>query len=146
MSEEMIVSAVCQFPTRHVVLTGGEPSLFITASLCNMLHEKGKFIAIETNGTHSLPVGIDWVTLSPKDSFLPNAQIVLRHCDELKAVFDGNEPYEYNEIEAKYRYLQPCDTGDEEKNRVLTAKAIDYCMSHPNWNLSLQIHKFLNIR
>ena len=69
MSEEEILSITKSFPAKHVVLTGGEPSLFVKETLLEKLHAQEKFIAIETNGTHELPKGIDWITLSPKKGF-----------------------------------------------------------------------------
>ena len=64
--KEDIVSEVAKYPAHHVVITGGEPSLFLTHSLVEALHQAGKFVAVETNGTHPLPDNVDWVTLSPK--------------------------------------------------------------------------------
>ena len=66
LSEAEIVAKVAQWPARHVVITGGEPSLFLTASLVEQLHSIGKFVAVETNGTHPLPEQVDWVTLRRK--------------------------------------------------------------------------------
>lgn len=70
--EEDIVAEVAKYPAHHVVITGGEPSLFLTHSLVEALHQAGKFVAVETNGTHPLPDNVDWVTLSPKDRFESN--------------------------------------------------------------------------
>ena len=66
MSDEEILAEVRKYPARTVILTGGEPSLWIDEELINLLHQAGKFICIETNGTHPLPDGIDWITCSPK--------------------------------------------------------------------------------
>ena len=95
MSEEAIVETVTQWPARHVVITGGEPSLFLTPTLVERLHAAGKFVAVETNGTHPLPDNVDWITLSPKDAFEPHATPVLTRCDELKVVCDGTPPPTY---------------------------------------------------
>ena len=70
MTDEEIVEAVKAYPARLVVITGGEPSLQLTKSLVNALHDIDKIVAVETNGTHSLPGNVDWITLSPKDNFL----------------------------------------------------------------------------
>ena len=132
-----------------VVLTGGEPSLFVDEALIDALHQAGCYVAIETNGTHSLPKGIDWVTLSPKDCFVSNAQVIIAHADEVKLVFDGTnaEAVErYSAFPATYYYLQPCDTGSDDRNRELTAAAVSYCLVHSQWSLSLQQHKLIGIR
>ena len=149
MTEEEIVAEVLRYPARNVVITGGEPSLQLTKSLVKMLHEKSRWVAVETNGTHSLPSNIDWITLSPKDQWLGAEAIPrLRMVDEIKLVYDGeHEPNEYANIMSTHgHFLQPCDTGDAERNAELVQRAVEYCKAHPRWRLSLQIHKILNIR
>lgn len=134
-------------PCRFVVLTGGEPSLQITEEFVGSLVDRGYFVAVETNGTRPLPQNVSWVTCSPKFEFCNNASVRLEHIDELKAIYCGdNQSIEdYEAIPARYRYLQPCDTGDTERNRQLTAGAISYIKDHPDWRLSIQLHKILNI-
>ena len=128
-----------------VVLTGGEPSLSIDGALTAALHAAGKTVAIETNGTRPLPPGIDWVTLSPKSDFAEAATPVLTSCDELKVIYTG-EPFDtFPHITARHRFLQPCDTGDARRNAQLTLQAARWCMAHPGWRLSLQIHKIIGI-
>lgn len=146
LSEAEAVRQVAAFPARHVVLTGGEPSLFATPSFVAALHAAGKYVAIETNGTHPLLEGIDWVTLSPKDAFVEAAHPVLTRCDELKLLFTGVPLPSYPGVACTHRFLQPCDTGDEAENRRLLALAVDYCKAHPDWRLSLQTHKYIGIR
>lgn len=146
MSEAEIVATVSQYPARLVVVTGGEPSLFLTESLVDGLHNLGKMVAVETNGTHPLPANIDWVTLSPKDAFISEARPLLRSCDELKVVFDGTPLPDYADIDTQHRFLQPCDTGDKRRNSDITAQAVSYIQSHPEWRLSLQTHKIINIQ
>ena len=149
MTEEEIVAEVRRYPARNVVVTGGEPSLQLTKGLVKQLHEESRWVAVETNGTHSLPGNVDWITLSPKDPWLGrDAAPRLRTVDEIKLVFDGeHEPDEYAHIMSTHgRFLQPCDTGDAERNAELVRRAVEYCKSHPQWRLSLQIHKILNIR
>lgn len=152
MSEEEIMCEVAKYPARHVVITGGEPTLQLTPSLVNKLHEAGKFVQIETNGTRHLYDGldylIDWVTVSPKYGGAPKIQRI----DELKVVFDIAHP-EYiaklENVEARYRntyYLQPCDRNDTEYNKTNLTSCIKYIMEHPKWKLSLQTHKMLNMR
>ena len=148
MSAEDIIESISRYaPCLLVVLTGGEPSLFIDDNLIGQLNEHGYEIAIETNGTNMLPDGISHVTLSPKDEFCNGADVRLKKCDELKVVYTGgNNPLKYDYIETNHRVLQPCDTGNPEKNRRLIAEAMQFCLRHPEWRLSLQLHKILDIR
>lgn len=150
MSEEEIVKVVASFPAQHVVITGGEPSLFLTSSFVELFHQQGKYVAVETNGTHALPENVDWITLSPKDAFIQaengKATPILARCDEIKVVFDGSLLPDYSHIAATHRFVQPCDTGNEEKNRQIIQETIAFIQAHPSWRLSLQTHKLLNIR
>ena len=141
-----IISAVSRYPARHTVLTGGEPSLWITDELTDALHRAGKYIAVETNGIRPLPEGVDWITCSPKTDIFPEAEVRIDRCDELKAVYNGQDMSAYGSINATHRFIQPCDTGDPETNRALLAECIRFCKAHPEWRLSLQTHKYINIR
>lgn len=124
-----------------VVFTGGEPTLQLTAELCEGLHWCGFQIAVETNGTRHPPRGVDWLTVSPK----ARAELVVRRGDELKLVYpqDGVDPERYTELDFRHFFLQPMDGPDVEAN---TAAAIDYCLRHPHWRLSMQTHKVLGLR
>ena len=148
MTEGEIIEEVSRYKAQLVVITGGEPALQLTESLVEMLHLLGKTVAVETNGTVELPKNVDWITLSPKDAFLgEKATPVLKYADELKLIFDDkNEPKLYQNININHRFLQPCDTGDASKNKEIIQKTIEYCKEHPEWRLSLQTHKILNIR
>ena len=131
-----------------LVLTGGEPSLWIDDEFVTTLKSlTGKTLAIETNGTRHLPQGIDWVTLSPKDTF-PGGNLepcVLRSCDELKVVYRGQDLNHYDHIEAKHRFLQPCYCPDEEERHRNVALTVNTVLSHPTWRLSLQTHRLVGI-
>ena len=151
MSEEEIVEAVRHYPARHVVVTGGEPALQLTESLVDALHAVGRYVAVETNGTHPLPDNVDWVTLSPKSAFVDGAEVVLTRADEIKVVYDGiHDPEKQltalNSQLTTLLFLQPCDTGDPSHNAQITAATVEYIKSHPEWRLSLQIHKILDIQ
>ena len=156
MSEDEIVEAVLQYPTRYVVITGGEPTLQITASLCDKLHAHGLYLMMETNGTRPLPEGcqIDWITCSPKlidveEGKRKIATIRLRHIDELKVVFEDSSTQDmalYEQIPATEYRLQPCDTQDPLCNQAILNKTIKYILQHPKWKLSLQTHKILHVR
>lgn len=138
---------IADYPSRHLVFTGGEPSLQLDALTVRFFKEKGYFIQVETNGTRPLPPGIDWVTCSPKDYFCSHAAICLEQVDEVKAVFDGNvNPEKYLRIPAKRYSLQPCDVGDKLKNEAILKQCVDYILSHPSWRLSLQTHKIINVK
>ncbi len=148
MSEDEIAGEAAKYPAKHVVITGGEPSLQLTASLIDKLHECGKFVAIETNGTHNIPENIDWITLSPKDTFVNTntAKVIIKHCNELKLVYNGMQPALYPTVHSDHYFLQPCDTGDDLRNKQLIKDTIEFCKTSPKWRLSLQTHKILDIR
>ena len=149
MSSQEIVDEVNKYPYAPLlVLTGGEPSLFINEAFVAELKQKtGKKIAIETNGTRPLPSNLDWVTLSPKSAFEGgNAEpCVLTHCDELKVVYLGQDLAQYKDIDAKHRFLQPCFCENETMRQANMKACVDAVMQNPGWRLSLQIHRVLNI-
>ena len=124
-----------------VVCTGGEPLLQIDSGLIEAFHRHRIEIAVETNGTLPLPEGIDWVCVSPK----ANADLVVEAGDELKLVFPQNDapPERYEGLAFKHFFLQPMDGPQLQENQQLAAA---YCCTHPQWRLSLQIHKLLGIR
>jgi len=123
-----------------VVCTGGEPLLQLDESLVKAFHDLGLEVAIETNGTLLPPPGIDWICVSPK----AGAELRLTYGDELKLVFpqEGIQPEMVGELDFAYFFLQPKAGPDLEQN---TRSAIRYCLAHPQWRLSLQIHKLLGI-
>ncbi len=140
MTEEEIVEAVGRYPARHIVITGGEPALQLTATLLNALRGAGFFVQIETNGTMPLPPGADWITCSPK------GEPRLQHIDELKVLYWGQDISHHESLPAKERRLQPLDTGDEERNKDITQLTLQYILEHPTWKLSMQTHKILGVR
>lgn len=148
MSEEEILLQVSEYESDMVVITGGEPAIQITESLVDKLHQIGKFVAVETNGTLPLPSNIDWITVSPKNAYLGEiARPILESAHELKLVYDGKiTPELYENIKTNYRFLQPCDMGDDVQNRMVVDKTVDYCKKNPQWRLSLQTQKIINIR
>ena len=146
----LLVGQVMQYPGAPlIVLTGGEPSLWINDEFVTELKQMtGKRIAIETNGTHPLPDGIDWVTLSPKSGIGDSGDfpVVLTCCDELKVVYLGQDLAQYEGITATHRYLQPCWVDDVDqcrRNMQATVKAV---LDNPQWRLSLQTHRILGIQ
>ena len=151
---------------RRVCITGGEPSLQLDSLLIDAIHRAGFQIHLETNGTRPLPPGIDWITLSPKTDFVGAVQgrVVLPEADELKLVYTGkNDPAEWAGFPAAYHFLQPCDLGEvcpadggdapagkagsevDIEASDTTSATLRYALSHPEWRVSLQIHKILGI-
>ena len=149
MSTQEIVDEVNKYPLAPmVVLTGGEPSLFVNEAFVEELKQKtNKIIAIETNGTRPLPSNLDWVTLSPKKAFAGGDifPCIVRRCDELKVVYLGQDLAQYEDFEAKHRFLQPCFCENETLRQANMKACVDAVMRNPQWRLSLQIHRVLNI-
>lgn len=123
-----------------VVCTGGEPLLQMDEALIAAFHSLGFMVAVETNGTLLPPAGIDWICVSPK----AGARLLLTSGRELKLVYpqEGISPEEFEGLDFQHFFLQPLAGKDTERN---TRLAVDYCLKHPQWRLSLQTHKLLNI-
>lgn len=123
-----------------VVCTGGEPLLQLDEELVAEFHQAGFEVAVETNGTRHAPPGLDWICVSPK----AGAELVLRAGHELKLIFPqaGAEPELYENLDFRHFFLQPMDGAARERNTQL---AVQYCLEHPQWRLSLQTHKLLGI-
>lgn len=126
---------------RFVVCTGGEPLLQVDGDLLDALHAEGFVVAVETNGTREAPASVDWVCVSPK----AGARLVQTRGNELKLVFPqpAAMPEEFDRLDFENFFLQPMDGPAVEEN---TRLAVEYCLSHPKWRLSLQTHKMLGIR
>ena len=126
---------------RFVVCTGGEPLLQLDPPLIEALHARGFAIAIETNGTLPLPHGLDWVCVSPK----AGAALVVTAGDELKIVVPqaGLSPLDFAGLDFRRFSVQPMDGPERARNARL---AIEFCLKHPGWQLSLQTHKMTGIR
>jgi 7-carboxy-7-deazaguanine synthase len=125
---------------RFVVLTGGEPLLQVDSALIDALHARRFEIAIETNGTHAVPAGLDWICVSPK----AKAPLVITEGHELKLVYPQPQlkPEEVADLEFRYFWLQPMDGPELSAN---TAAAVAYCLKNPRWRLSVQTHKVIGI-
>ena len=126
---------------RFVVCTGGEPLLQLDHALIDSLHDRGFTVAVETNGTRSAPASIDWICVSPK----AGAELVQLSGNELKLVYpQPNAPPEsFENLAFEHFFLQPMDGHSTAEN---TRLAIDYCMIHPRWRLSVQTHKIVGVR
>jgi 7-carboxy-7-deazaguanine synthase (Cx14CxxC type) len=126
---------------RFVVLTGGEPLLQVDSALIDALHARGFLVAIETNGTIEPPLGLDWICVSPK----AGSVLKIRAGDELKVVVPqaGLDLAALELLSFKYRFVQPMDGTDRDD---ATRWAVEWCLNHPIWRLSVQMHKFVGIR
>jgi len=124
-----------------IVCTGGEPLLQLDSALVQALHDEGFEIAVETNGTIKAPAGINWLCVSPK----ADAPLVQTSGDELKLVYPQakNHPTDFEALDFTHFSLQPLDNELREEN---TRAAIAWVLKHPKWRLSLQTHKWTNIR
>lgn len=125
---------------RLVVCTGGEPLLQLDRPLIDALHQREFAVAVETNGTQAAPSGLDWVCVSPK----AGAPLVQTSGNELKLVFpqEGADPSAFEGLNFDHWFLQPMDGPSLAEN---TVAAVDYCLNHPRWRLSLQTHKVAGI-
>ena len=131
---------------RFVVFTGGEPLLQLDEDLINALHSLSFEVAIETNGTIKVPLGVDWVCVSPKFG----SELIVLQADELKLVIPqfGHTSLEglmsrFEKMDYRIRFLQPMDGPDLKSNTEL---AVRLCQKRPLWRLSLQTHKLIGIR
>jgi 7-carboxy-7-deazaguanine synthase (Cx14CxxC type) len=124
----------------YVVCTGGEPLLQLDKPLIDALHARGFEIAVETNGTQPAPQGLDWICVSPK----ADSEIVLTKGHELKLVFPqpAARPERFAHLDFQHFFLQPMDSILKADN---TRAAVAYCMAHPQWRLSVQMHKVIGI-
>jgi 7-carboxy-7-deazaguanine synthase len=127
--------------SRFVVCTGGEPLLQVDNELVDCFHQAGFKVAVETNGTRHAPASIDWICVSPK----AGAPLVQNRGSEIKLVYPqtGAMPEKFENMSFDNFFLQPMDGPQVEEN---TRLAIDYCLTRPQWRLSLQTHKILGLR
>ncbi len=123
-----------------VVCTGGEPLLQVNEELIGEFHRRGFEVAVETNGTQVPPSGLDWVCVSPK----AGTELVVKSGNELKLVYPQTNaaPEQFENLNFDWLFLQPMDGLERDRN---TRLALNYCLEHPQWRLSLQTHKMLQI-
>jgi 7-carboxy-7-deazaguanine synthase len=124
----------------YVVCTGGEPLMQLDEAAIGAFHVLGFEVGVETNGTKPAPAGLDWICVSPK----ADAPLVLDHGNELKLVYpqEKAQPEQFEDLAFERLLLQPMDGPDRDRNTKL---AVEYCLAHPQWRLSVQTHKFVGI-
>ncbi|AWW29768.1 7-carboxy-7-deazaguanine synthase QueE [Echinicola strongylocentroti] len=146
LSVEEIVDGALQYPGRLVVITGGEPLMYEMGPLTALLKEKGFTTNIETSGAHPFSGQFDWVCFSPKKFKEPHPSI-FEKADELKVIVFHKSDFDFAEKHAKHvrssckKLLQP----EWSKSEKFTGEIIEYIKNHPDWNISLQTHKFMDI-
>lgn len=140
----------------HLVVTGGEPTLQWDAELSRPLRHR-YYVAMETNGTNPIKGDVDWITISPKSQWLRHAVLHPENlnpfnCNELKVVVDERTDLgELAKLPSSFAsepslFVQPCDTGDPKRNTDIMKRCVDFVKMNPQWNLSIQQQKILNVR
>lgn len=143
---EDIVAEAEKFPGRLVVITGGEPLMYELGPLTALLKEKGFTTNIETSGAHPFSGDFDWVCFSPKKFKKPHPSIY-QEADELKVVVFHSSDFDFAEEHAK-SVNEDCELRlqpEWSKAEKFTPSIINYAKNHPNWKISLQTHKFMDI-
>ena len=152
MTDDEIADVVNNYPGRWIILTGGEPTMWIDSKFVAYLKERtGKMVAIETNGTLPVPEDIDWVTVSPKCGIEGIADLPIRadRTDEIKVVDVGQDLEPYFSLQCRRNetlmYLQPCYVKDERQCKANRLRTVRRVLADPRWTLSVQLHRFLGI-
>ncbi|MEO6231341.1 MAG: 7-carboxy-7-deazaguanine synthase QueE [Ferruginibacter sp.] len=141
-----LVAFVAATPTKLVVITGGEPLMHNLTELTSALKEKGFETNIETSGAYPLSGTLDWICLSPKKFKFPLPEVV-PFANELKVVIFNQSDFKWAEQYAAMvspeckLFLQP----EWDKAATITPVIIEYIKENPQWELSLQIHKYINV-
>ena len=145
-SVDDILSPISEFPTKTVVVTGGEPLMWNMRFLTSKLKEKGLNRHLETSGSHKLSGEWDWICFSPK-KFQKPLETIKPLADELKIIVKNKSDFKWAEeqrVEVSKKcklYLQPEWSNKEDMIPLI----IDYVMENPEWQISLQTHKYLQI-
>ncbi len=145
-SVSQIVNTANQYPAEVCVITGGEPLMQNLDSLTASLKNSGKRTHLETSGAHQLSGDWDWICFSPKKFKAPFEEIYSK-ADELKAIIYHPSDFDFalehaSKVSAKCKlYIQP----EWSKAEQMTPLIIDFVKKNPRWEISLQIHKYMNI-
>ncbi len=143
---ENIIREALKYPSKLCVVTGGEPLLYNLSHLTKALHEASFSTNIETSGSSLMSGDWDWICISPKKFKAPLPEN-MKLANELKIIVFNISDFEWAEkyasmVSSECRlYLQP----EWDKSDEITPLIIEYIKSHPQWQLSLQTHKYLNI-
>ncbi|MGN6177825.1 MAG: 7-carboxy-7-deazaguanine synthase QueE [Mucilaginibacter sp.] len=143
---DTIVENASKYPSKAVVVTGGEPLLYNLDYLTAQLQQRGIKTFIETSGAYPLSGSWDWICLSPKKFKGPQLHVA-QQADELKVIIFNKSDFDWAEQHAKLvspkckLYLQP----EWSHAKQMTPLIVDYVMNNPHWEISLQTHKYLNI-
>ena len=146
VSVDALIKLVAATPAKLVVITGGEPLMHELTALTTALQTAGFETNIETSGSHALTGSWDWICLSPK-KFKAPLPAVIPFANELKVVIFNNSDFDWAEKYAAQvnsnckLYLQP----EWDKAAIVTPLIIEYIKANPKWQLSLQIHKYINV-
>ena len=142
-----IVNSAVESKAPLAVVTGGEPAMYNLEELTSALQSRGIKTNIETSGAYPLTGKWDWVCLSPK-KFKAPVESVFKQADELKIIVFNKSDFEWAEKHAAWvrpdceLFLQP----EWSKEKEMTPLIIDYIKNNPKWKVSLQIHKYMEIR
>lgn len=153
MSDDDIIRAVKLYRADWIVLTGGEPTLWIDEDFVRTLRRAtGKKVAVETNGTRPVPPSVDWVCVSPKDGISGDSGDATLHvdrADEIKVVDVGQPLDRYFAMPCRgpqtLMYLQPCYVADPVRNAANRMRTVSRVLEDPRWTLGVQMHRFLDI-
>jgi len=143
---DQIVENASKFPSKAVVVTGGEPLIYNLDYLTGRLKQNGIKTFIETSGAYPLSGYWDWICLSPKKFKAPLPDLAI-HADELKVIVFNKSDFEWAEQHAKLvmpgckLYMQP----EWSRSKEMIPLIVEYVMNNPQWEISLQTHKYLNI-
>jgi len=141
-----VIERAAGFPGKAVVLTGGEPGMYQLDKLCAGLQEKGISIFLETSGAYPLSGTFDWICLSPKKKTPPQDSVYTK-ADELKVIISEESDFAWAEEQEKrvrpecIMYLQP----EWSKSKEMMPRIVDYILENPQWQISLQSHKYMHI-
>jgi organic radical activating enzyme len=141
-----IVERAASFEAQAIVITGGEPLIYPLDYLTERLHAHGLEIFLETSGSHPLSGAFDWICLSPKRKQPPLAE-AFAAASELKVIIETEEDLRWAEEcaakvgESCMLFMQP----EWSRSEQMTPTIVEYVKAHPQWNISIQIHKFMHI-
>jgi 7-carboxy-7-deazaguanine synthase len=143
---QALANDAANYPAEICVVTGGEPLMHDLTLLTELLHNKNKKIHLETSGAYRLSGECDWICLSPK-KFKPPLKEVISSANELKIIVYNSSDFKWAETYAAQvnskcaLFLQP----EWSKEKSMVPLIVEYIKNHPKWNISLQIHKYLDI-